>query len=139
MCFCATLSGNTFYTVSIICSAIAAATTTHPSQNRHKITPAVSPVMPPNSFLAAIVIIRKCKQGRCHRDSSRHERCPHHKADAQDSCAYKQFYHSFMRLIREQIQRPRPALRKGNSPLQHRSALWTGSFRLPPRPASGIP
>ena len=33
MCFCTTLSGNTFYTVSIICSAIAAATTTHPSQN----------------------------------------------------------------------------------------------------------
>ena len=58
-------------------------------------------------FFAAIVIIRKSKQGRCHRDSSRHERCPHHKADAQDSlCVQSSFYHSFMRLIREQIQRP---------------------------------
>ena len=34
----------------VICSAIAAATTTHPSQNVTKY-PAVSPVMPPNSFL----------------------------------------------------------------------------------------
>lgn len=140
MCFCTTLSGNTFYTVSIICSAIAAATTTHPSQNVTKIPRRISGDAA-ELFFAAIVIIRKSKAGPLPPRFLPVTKDVHIiKADAQDSlCVQSSFYHSFMRLIREQIQRP--LLLCGRETHHCNTAQHSGqeASGLPPRPASGIP